>query len=410
MKFRSALPCLIALALLTAAVHSQPLGTDIFTGHTSGRIVRTTPAGVSTTLGNFGYFINMLTMDTDNKTIVALDSLSGANPQKVIRIDPLTMTIVNTVFGGPPFTTVQSWLEVDQDGDYIVADKTMLFKVFRNGSGLNTLYNDPNGYFFSFTEDKTTGDWLIGDYSARHIARLDRHTMTLKTVIPIGAPPTGMMPDPQQEEIIISGGSTTFLSYHPVTHVVATIVTGAGSANASTVDRAPDGTGALLYAGTTGGQIIKFDRKGTNLGVFGSTGAGSCLGVAFDRSRNLGPELITAPNDRIIRLSFPGDAGKSYVFALSLSGCKPGVTLLDGRVIALNPDNLTVATSQFPIPPLLSGNIGVLDPFDEAIVTLNLNSLGNVVKGLRLYGVAIVIDPNAAMGISQISSPLLFVL
>ena len=70
---------LLAVLAVTAPVPAQSLGTDIFTGHTSGRIIRTTPGGSSTSLGpSFGYFINMLTMDTDNKTLVALDSLSGA--------------------------------------------------------------------------------------------------------------------------------------------------------------------------------------------------------------------------------------------------------------------------------------------------------------------------------------------
>ncbi len=291
-----------------------------------------------------------------------------------------------------------------------MADRRDLFKVNRNGTGLHTLYSDPSGYFFSFTEDKTTGDWLIGDYSLRSIVRVNRDTMKMTTIIPLNAPPTGMNQDPQRDEVIISGGSTTFLSYHPVTHKVSTIVTGAGSANASTLDRAPGQTGALLYAGMTTGAIVKFDRNGTNLGTVGTTGAGSILGVAFDKSRNLGPELVKAPNERIVRLSFPGDAGKAYVFALSLSGCKPGISLLDARVIPLNPDHLTIATTQVSLPPLLVNNIGILNAFDEAVVTLNLNPLGNVVKGLRLYAAAVVLDPNAPVGISQISTPLLFVL
>ena len=122
----------LAVLAIAASTPSQALGTDIFTGHTSGRIMRTTPGGASTSLGpSFGYFINMLTMDTDNQTLVALDSLSGASPQKVIRIDTSTGVILGTVYGGAPFTSVQSWLEVDQDGDYLVADKAQLFRQHR---------------------------------------------------------------------------------------------------------------------------------------------------------------------------------------------------------------------------------------------------------------------------------------
>ena len=132
--------------------------------------------------------------------------------------------------------------------------------------------------------------------------------------------------------------------------------------------------------------------------------------MIFDKSRNLGPELVQAPNHRRIQISFPGDGGKSYVLALSLTGCKPGIPLPDGRVIPLVPDKLTEATVRYVLPPLLTGNIGVLNTYDRALVTMNLNSLGSAVKGLRVWAAAITLDPAAPSGISQVSAPLLFVL
>jgi len=419
MKTCLAIPFVVALALWAGVADTQALGTDIFTGQTSGRICRLTPTGVATTLGSFGYFINMLTMDTDNKTIVAMDSLNSSSSQRLLRVDPKIGAIVGTIWTGAPLGYVQSWLEVDQDGDYIVCDgysgqnESYLYKIKRDGSAATTLYKGtPGTYFFAFTESKTNGDWLIGDFqsSNKAVIHVNRDTGVVTTVVPTGASVTGMVQDPNRPDIIMSAGSTTFMSYEPVTHVISTVVTGAGSANAMTLDRAPDPAGALLYAGMTSGDIVKFDRNGKNLGRVGNTGAGSILGVCFDRSRNISPLLMTAPNDRDVRLNFPGEAGKGYIFALSLFGFTPGVPLPDGRVIPLNPDSLTFLTVRLPIPPLLTGNIGVLDPFDSATVKLNLNALGNVVKGLRVWAAAIVIDPNAPSGISQISGPMLFVL
>ena len=98
------------------------------------------------------------------------------------------------------------------------------------------------------------------------------------------------------------------------------------------------------------------------------------------------------------------------MFALGISGCKPGFSLPDGRVVPTKPDNLTIATVQFPLPPLLTGNIGTLNAFDEAIVTLDLNRLGAAVKGFRLHAAALTIDPAAPSGIGQVANPLLFVL
>jgi len=402
----------LSLLVVVGSASSQALGTDYFTGHTSGRIVQTTPGGVSTTLGNFGYFINGLTMDTDNKTLVAIDTLNSSLPQRVIRIDPIGPAIIGTVYSGPPLGTVQSWIEVDQDGDYLVADKTLLFKVNRNGTGLTTIFTDTSGYFFSFTEDKMSGNILIGDSSYKAILEVNRDTMAVTSIIPVVASPTGMVQDPHSAMVYLGYAGEAFKAYDPLTHVVTTLTPSLGriTPNVCGIDRAPATNGGLLYGGMTTGDIIQVDRQGTILGTVGTTGAGSCLGFILDKSRILGPELVTAPNDRRIRVNFPGDAGNSYVMAFSLAGYTPGVTLLDGRVIPLNPDLLTILTTQQGLPPILVNNLGVLNAFDEAIVTLNLNSLGPVLKGVRLWAAAVSLNSSSPLGISQISAPLLFVL
>jgi len=69
-----------------------------------------------------------------------------------------------------------------------------------------------------------------------------------------------------------------------------------------------------------------------------------------------------------------------------------------------------LATTQGELQPFLADNIGVLDASGRAVVRLNLNPLGPVVKGLRVWGAAIALRGGAPLGISQISAPVLFVM
>ncbi len=400
-----------ALALGVSSLAAQPLGTDFFTGHTSGRIIRSTMNGPSVQLpGSYGYFINGLTMDTDNRSLVAIDSLSSTG-NRVIRIDPNAGAIIGTVFTGTPFTNVQSWIDVDDDGDYLVADRTEIFKVNRNGLGVTTLFSDASGYWFAFCEDRTTGNYLLGDFSNRKaILTVDRDTLAVTSITPVGSSITGMMQDPHDVRVYCSG--TAFVMFNPQTFAVTTINgnLGRGSANVGGIDRSPAANGGLLYGGLTTGDVIQLDRQGNILGTVASTGGGSCLGFTFDRSRNIAAELVTAPNDRLIRLSLPGDAGKPYAVGVGISGCVPGFALPDQRVIPLNLDNLAIAGLKGLLAPLVTNTIGILNAFDEATLNFNANALGASVKGVRVWFAAASFDPAQPFGISQIAGPLLVVL
>ena len=165
----------------------------------------------------------------------------------------------------------------------------------------------------------------------------------------------------------------------------------------------------MSSASSTLSTIQRFDRSGVNLGVF-ATFANWVTGIVFDKSKNLASVIKTPPNDRYLRISFPADAGKPYILALSLSGCTPGVNLPGGLVIPLVLDNLTALTAQQPLPPLLVNNLGILSASGEAVATLSLNSLGSAITGVRLWAAVLVVDPRAPLGISQISEPVLIIL
>jgi len=411
---------ILVLLLLGASVAAQPHGTGLLVSDDQGQILRVGPSGGVTTVGKFAYgFLNMLAMDSDNRCVVAAHSPLFANAQ-VLRVDLVTRAVLATVWDGAPLPSPLTWIDVDQDGDYLVMGggiftPGIFLHVKRDGSAIRTLFGGSTlNLLSSFTEDRASGDWILGDLgNVGRIVRVNRDTGAPTHVIGLpasGQHAYGMAQDPHRADIYVTrAGETT--KYDPLTNRVSRLSATAGECIA--VDRSPGPNGALLYVARSGfpslGTLERLDRQGVNLGVVATT-ASAPMGMTFDRSRNLGPELRTAPNHRIIRVSFPGDAGKPYVLALGLSGYTPGVSLPDGRVIPLNPDHLTLFTASRAVPPLLVGNIGVLDSNGEAVVTFNLNPLGAAVRRVRVWAVALTLDSNAPFGISQISRARLFVL
>jgi hypothetical protein len=418
----------LSLGLLLACLEpasAQPYGSDLLSSHTDRTLLRISPLGVTTTIvaGLFrsGDF-NMLAMDSDNTMIVVLETNRTTPPWNLVyRIDPGSGRVVSTIFSGPPMINVQHWVSLDQNGDYLVcegnnAPGSGLYKIKRDGSRISTLFYLPGGNFLCFTEDKLSGDWVIGDARGMQILQIDRILGTVKTsvALPGVSISTGMQQDPALVDIIVTATPPGILAYDPTRCTLRTIVNQSGFApNCLTLDRAPSASGALIYTGDAqpvSGQISRFDRQGRNLGPLASTGQRGCLGLTFEGSRNLAPYLVTAPNDRSIQLSFPGSGGRVFILAMSLLGCTPGVKLPDSRVIPLNPDSLTAITTAGAFHPFLTGNIGNLDASGRAVARFNANPLGVGARGLRVWAAAAVLDVNAPSGVDVISPPLLFVL
>ncbi|MBN2492560.1 MAG: hypothetical protein JXQ29_17055 [Planctomycetes bacterium] len=400
-----------AFTLLASAGHAQPVGTDLLVSHSNGNLVRLAPSGTVTPIGNFSSsYLNMITMDTDNYHVIGL--ASGASGWQVVRIDPVAAAVRATVWSGSPFQYTLSWVDVDQDGDYVVSQNgsssiaANFFKVKRDGSGAAIAFAGQTGQSFNaFSLDRTSGDWLLGDFTSKSIVRVDGNTGAVTRIIPLGTTGLqGMVQDPQQPEVYVA--SSTVVSYHPMTHAVTTVSTGLSS-NSITSDRAPAPSGALIHLGLTSGMIQRVSRTGTNLGAVGNSGS-NAFGVVFDRSRNLASELAKAPRQWNIRISFPGDAGRAYVLAFSYSGYTPGLPLPDGRVVPLVLDTLALLTARGAVPPFLTHNVGVLNASGSAVAVLDLNAIP--VQGIRLWAAALSIDPAAPLGISQISAPILLVL
>ncbi len=407
---------LTLLILLTAGVVAQSLGTDWIVADFAANLFRVTLGGKVTSLGNFRTpstpTIWDLTMDTDNRQVIAVLGRTGVNPGHLLRIDLKSLLAATVATGFSPFC-----VKVDQDGDYLVGGlggtKPSVLKVKRDGSAINTL-RPGFSWVPVFEQDRVTGDWIVAPASSS-VLRYDDSWATLVTFVThsFGSLYTTDV-DPHTADLYFA--ANRLVRFDPRTNVVRQLNSSLPIRNVGdhglVVDRAPATGGAIIHASTWAGgsgRIARFDRSGTNLGIVGAFTT-QLTGVILDRGRNLSPLLQTAPNHRLIRVSFAGEAGKPYVLALSLAGCSPGTKLPDGRVIPLNPDHLTVLTATQSLPPLLLNNLNVLSANEERIATLNLNPLGNAVKGVRLWAAALTLDPLAPLGISQISGPLLLIL
>jgi len=420
---------LVAL-LVPSMLEAQPHGTDLLVGGIAGEILRVDPTGrVSTVISSVrsgARFINSLVVDVDNQSLVAVDEF-GTSGARLLRIDPIQASVTSVIWAessGPQLTWPINFLNMDQDGNYLVSTGSFnagpghVFKI-TSGGAFTTYFSNAAASYDSFTEDRTTGNWLLGDIStvqARAIHVLDRRTLTTVASANLGVPsPSAMHQDPHLEDVYVAGGGPTIQVYKPSTNTVTSLVSFGPQANAMVVDRAPDPghQGALIYTGTSArpaGDIHRFTRQGINLGLFKSVAPAGVLSMVLDQSRNLAPLLIGAPNRRAIRISFPGDTGKLYILAIGASGYTTGFSLL-GRHVPLNLDALALLSASGPIPPFLTNNVGFLGAGGIGIVTLDGNPLGPAGKGLRIWVVALSINHTAnPITVSQVSAPLLIVL
>jgi len=412
MSIRHAFVAALAVVALAAAVSAQSYGTDLIASDLVRTLYRVNAAGGVSTIGTYDTSGSMwsITADAGNQDVVATMTSQGGC---LMRIDTVTGSAVTIVTGlGRPY-----WTEVDQNGDYVVAllYSGPVIKVKRDGSSVTTLRTTfPTTPIF--TQDLLTGDWIAGDRS-NGLARYDYTWSNLISTLSHSSVYTyEIVHDPAQAYIYL--GASNLARYDVIAKTVSVlnpVPVGFLGDRGLEVDRAPAASGAFLYTTdaqrnpNTLGTIWRFDQNGTSLGSL-ATFSAACSGLAFDRSRNLSANLTAAPNDRILIVSFPSDWGKAYVVAFSLTSYSPGIRLSDGRIIPLTPDLLTFLTVQQPLPPLLVNNRGLLAANGTAQVTLNLNALGKAVSGLRLWAVAVTIDPAAPLGISQISRPFLMVL
>lgn len=102
-------------------------------------------------------------------------------------------------------------------------------------------------------------------------------------------------------------------------------------------------------------------------------------------------------------------AGRPFVVAASLRGAMPAVVLADGRKLFLVLDDLAVLSVRGPVPPFLSGNVGVLDAGGRATARLDLKTLGRAANGIVVHLAGAVLDAGAPSGLAWVLDPWAFV-
>jgi len=127
-------------------------------------------------------------------------------------------------------------------------------------------------------------------------------------------------------------------------------------------------------------------------------------------SLHLSWQRVNVPNDRILFLDFPGEGGQNFVAAASLTGSGAGPMLPDGRRVPITVDGLSAICLAGGIPGVLDNTVGALDAKGRARVRVFANRFGAVVRGLRIWFAAAVLDPSASSGIAHLAGPEILVL
>jgi hypothetical protein len=322
----------------------------------------------------------------------------------------------------------------NSDGDWILVNRQGTtyspLEIYRlRGKTLSTLSKAPGIEAWAFTLDEDTGQLLVrgntGSSAARGYFRVDPDTGAVTQFAlygnggsynhmwgartPIFEGTTGALTDAPLDNNTLT---TAIVRAHPDTGIV-------------TLAQGPNLPLDLVVAGQRTAPV-RYYLLGRSPGLpfvcslFGLSADGrmqtwsnirgivpsdsSLLRVG---SRNLTWFMDTPPNGRRLHLSFPGEAGRSYLVGLSLAGARPGPRLPDGREVPLVPDHLTVLCVNGGVPGVIEDTRGALDALGRARVKVDTNGFGVALKGTRAWAVALVFDPGAPAGIAHIAGPTL---
>lgn len=397
-------------ALAAPGSFAQPYGTDLIVSDRFGRLFRVTQGGNVTTIGTYlpGAIPWDLTTDVDDRKVIASMGTWTLTTGGLLSIDLATGAANTLVLGVPSRQT-----KLDENGDFVVSNYSGVQRVSRSTQAVTTIYSETYPFGVGLADRYVdSGNWVI--HGINNLYHYDPSSGTV--VSAFGTSSAGM----SVEFCLDPSGADAYTMFFALSRMdvrtgqapvlVVNGLTPPFNTNAIAIDRAPDRGGELIYFYWDERQALcRCDRNGGALSTI-AVFPDKITGITFDRGPNLAATLVAPPNDRTLFVSFANAAGKPYAVLFGLSGVQPGVTLPDGRHLALNPDALTALTAQGAIPPLLLNNRGVLDATGRQQVQLSLNALGAAVKGVRLWAVAAVLDPAASLGVAQISAPTVIVL
>ncbi len=318
-------------------------------------------------------------------------------------------------------------LWASSDGGWLIETTGASYHL--DASGLTTLPAKPLVVAYGRGRDEETGEWILKGQISQSTGGFYRFD-----------PYTGSVSLFWTRQQYYSGGGSNELPYHVPTGGVLELDVPPGqptlgpflaintAGNTQTTLWAPGPIGVALRAvtraragrtvayhiiGEQSGQIprplfsIRLASDGRVLGVspLPPSLVATFSKVAAEGSRPLSWHMVTPPNGRRMLISAPRRPGASYVAVFSLSGVRPGVPIGSRRVpIVL--DGLSNLCLAGGIPGVIQNTMGTLSTTGEASVTFDTNSFGSALRGVRAWGAAVVLDPQAPNGVSHILGPL----
>ncbi len=351
------------------------------------------PDAVYAVTPNTNVFSTVGTVPTSNKIRGVMVGADNTNYYIAAGLSVFQMTpagVVTTILTRLPMGVGSCWNDLDENGQILVgtgwAGSGGLFRLDPVSLSLHTLRS---GIFPNvFCLDRDTGDIVAGEYGSSYVFRIKRDG-TVNTVVPTLRSPYSMDFHPETNEVLI--GSIYRLD---ALNTLTTFVSGTSTPKALAV--LSDGN---VAAGPHGTTILLFDRNGKQIGIpyNGPTMTKLCM-VVEDEHNLWGIDTPTPGGVFNIRIRFANHPGKAYVAAASFSP-RPGIPV-DSRTIPLTPDNLFAAS--VVIPQVFVNFRGTLDLNGRASPYIPIPNAG-VLKGLRFFLAAVVVDPAAPSSIAQIS-------
>jgi len=406
------------LFLVTAHGAAQDHATGwAFTGqhYRDPALGRITPQGAVVTIipgSPLGVPSPGFTMDLDNRTYVLIDPNGG-----LLMVDPLGI-VVRTV-SLPVAHGSACDVMLDLSGDYLVASRSSpqssILRVDRNTFAVQTLWSTTLFGMASFARHVDSGDFMVLGSVAGTVGfyRLASDGSAVKTLTSVGLC--------YASRITAVPGTGTFVTllvpgFPPTMSVGLSEISMAGSLKgilglSGTVGwalGADRGTSARPRLGLSLSQSFRLYDWNTKAVTTLSPTFSHFSCVRPDRFRNVATERV-GPGRWVVHLDFPGEVGRLYAFAVSVSGVRPGVPLADGRRLLFNPDAVTVLGLRGQLGPILQGYAGQLDMAGRARGVIDVGAAPPW-RGVPIWVQAVTLDRNASLGIHTIADPVLLIL
>ena len=344
-------------------------------------------AGTATTIFDNGGTTYDMAMDVDNQ------SLWFGQPNGLYKVDLNTLAVTTIIVDSMTLSSPRDMV-MNQDGDLIYTSATAIYK-YSFGT-ITTIANAPSGasnWYGGLEVDIDTGHYVLQAKTSPYVMLDIDDVGTINTLGTGGNPRYSITQDITTGDWYQGSFSSLYLLQPTTSTFVSVTLTGSAYYYALACDRASAASRRIVSIHNNGSSTSRLNY--TDLATYTATLTTLNFGIynyetEFYRGNDF-CSVRTGQASWALKLNLPGEVGKGYVMALSMSGVRPGVTLPDGRRINLTLDTLSLLTVNNLIPSIFNPGTGILNARGEAAGTLNVGALGSL-KGMRVWAEALVLD------------------